>query len=135
MPALIQNIRTSLLDDSDPLVFAGMQITQNIENKLPVNAPLPVLYKLYNLSGSSDGWKGTVKATLLDSAGNEVSLPTFSLEQDPLQSGSNEATIGLTLKFKDVTPGKYRLIIETTELPSSQTAAVQTDLELLNIGD
>jgi len=135
LPALLQNIRTKLLDDSDPLVYAGMQLTQNVENKLPVNSPLPVLYKLYNLSGGTGSWEGIAKAKLLDEAGNEVSLPTFSLKQDPLQSGSNEATIGLTLKFQDVTPGKYKLIIETTELPSSQTATVQTDLELLKIKD
>ncbi len=135
LPALIQDIRTKLLDDSDPLVYGGMQITQNVENKLPVNSPLPVLYKLYNISGSTDRWKGVAKAKLLDDAGNEVSLPPFSLEQDPLQSDSNEATIGLTLKFQDLMPGKYKLIIETTELPSSQTATVQTDLELLKSGD
>ena len=131
MPALIQNIRTTLLDDSDPLVFGGMQITQNVENRFPVNAPLPVLYKLYNLAEGVDGWKAVANARLLDEAGNEVSLPPFALQQDPLQTGSNEATIGLTLKFQDVKPGKYKLIIETTELASSEKATAQTDIELL----
>ena len=133
LPALIQTIQTKLLDDSDPLVYGGMQISQNIENRLPINAPLPVLYKLYNLTEGTQDWKGIARARLLDSAGNEVSLPPFSLEKDPLQSGDGEATIGLTLKFRDAMPGKYKLIIETTDLESSRTAIIQTDLELLKI--
>jgi hypothetical protein len=34
-----------------------------------------------------------------------------------------------TQSFQDVPPGKYRLIIETAEAASLQTATLQTDLE------
>lgn len=130
LPALIQNIEARLLDDSDPLAYSGMQISPGIENKSPVNSPLAVLFKLYNPAGGLDRWKAIVKARLLDEAGKESALPPISLEGKPSQSRGTEAIIACTLRFKDVEPGKYRLIIETTELQSSLTASVQTDLEL-----
>ena len=59
-------------------------------------------------------------------------MSPISLENSPSQSKSTEATIGCTLRFKDVAPGKYRLVVEATELKSSLTATTQTDLELMN---
>lgn len=131
LPALIQNIQATLLDNSDPLVYSGMQISPSIENRVQVNSPLAVLFKLYNPAGGLDRWKAIVKAKLLGEAGKELTLPPISLENDASQSQSTEATLGCTLRFKDVMPGKYRLVIETTELQSSLTATVQTDLELV----
>jgi hypothetical protein len=131
LPALIQNLQTKLLDDSDPMVYAGLQISPSIENRFSVNSPVPVMFKLYNPAGGLGHWKATAKTRLLDEAGKELSLPPFSLEDNSPQPDSTEATIGLNLRFKDVTPGKYRLIIEITEAKSSQTATLQTDLELV----
>jgi len=132
LPALIQNIQAKLLDESDPLVYSGMQISPSIENRSTVGSPVAVLFKLYNSAGNLDRWKAIVKAKLLDEEGKEWTVSPISLENNPSQSRSTEATIGCTLKFKDVKPGKYRLVIEATELQSSLTAIAQTDLELTN---
>ena len=130
LPALIQNIEARLLDDSDPLVHAGIQLSPSIENRLPANAPLAVLFRLYSPAGGLDQGKSIVKATLLSETGKELPLPPFAIEGGP--SGDTVASIGFTLTFQDVSPGKYRLVIETTDAKSSQTATVQTDLELVN---
>jgi VWFA-related protein len=130
LPVLIQNIQAKLLDESDPLVYSGMQISPSIENRFAVGSPIAVLFKLYNPAGGLRRWKATVKAKLLDEGGKEVTLPSISLESNPSQSRSTEATIGCTLKFRDVMPGKYRLIVEATEQQSSLTATAQTDLEM-----
>jgi VWFA-related protein len=131
LPVLIQNIQARLLDESDPLVFSGMQISPSIENRSPVGSPLAILLKLYNPAGGLDRWRATVKAKLMDEAGKEWTLPPITLESNPSQSRSTEATIGCTLRFHDVVPGRYKLIIEATELQSSLTATAQTDLELV----
>ncbi|MBN1567856.1 MAG: VWA domain-containing protein [Acidobacteria bacterium] len=130
LPALIQNIQAKLLDESDPLVYSGMQISPSIENKSPVGSPLAVFFKLYNPAGGLDHWKAEVKAKLLNETGREYTLPPISLENDPSQSLNTAATIACTLRFKDMEPGKYRLIIEATDPQSFINATVQTDLEL-----
>lgn len=42
LPELIQNLQARLLDNSEPLLFSGLQITSSVENKLPAGEPLPV---------------------------------------------------------------------------------------------
>jgi len=44
--------------------------------------------------------------------------------------GNAEAAVALSLPFKDVPPGKYRLIIEASEAASAETTTLETDLEL-----
>ncbi len=131
LPALIQNIQAKLLDESDPLVYSGMQISPSIENKSPIDSPLAVFFKLYNPAGGLDRWKATVKATLQDEAGKQYTLPPIPLENNPSQSLNTVATIACTLRFQDLVPGKYKLMIEASDPMSSLNAKVQTDLELV----
>ena len=51
LPGLIQNLQTQLLDESDPLIYSGMQIEPRVENRLPVSSAIPVLFRVYNLPG------------------------------------------------------------------------------------
>ena len=71
------------------------------------------------------------KPRLLKDTGEELSIPPVTLEEEKSKSDNTEVTIGINLPFQGVTPGKYSLIIETTEATSSKTAVVKTDVEFL----
>jgi hypothetical protein len=131
LPELIHNIQDGLLDDSDPFVHAGTQISPSIDNRLPVNSPLAVFFKLYNLVGNSVGWKLEAKAKLIRDSGEELVLPPIPVDAGSSKTGNSEVTIGINLPFQNTKPGKYRLQIEISEAASSQSATVQTDLELV----
>jgi hypothetical protein len=131
LPALIQNLQAKLLDDRDPLVYAGLQVSPSIDNKLPVDSPLPVVFKLYSPAGGLDHWKMAAKARLLRDTGEELSIAPVTLEGDQPQSDRTEATVGFNLTFRGMTPGKYKLVIDLTDAASSQTAKVQTDVEFV----
>jgi hypothetical protein len=131
LPMLIQNIEARLLEDSDPLVYEGLQISPSIDNKLPINASLPVLFKLYSPAGELDRWKIVATAKLVKDTGEELSLLPFTLEENVPQAYNTEATLGFRMTFQGVSPGKYTLIIETTDAASSHNAVVQTDVEFV----
>jgi hypothetical protein len=130
LPALIQNLHAQLLDDSDPLIYAGMQIAPCVENRLPAGSAIPVLFKIYDLAGGTGQWKLTAKAILMGEKGEESALPEISLKENLSVVNKSEAVIGFTVIFPDVAPGKYRLVIETTGADSAQIATAKTDLEL-----
>jgi hypothetical protein len=46
-------------------------------------------------------------------------------------SGRTDAIIGLQLSFPTAPAGKYRLILETIESVSGESATLQTELELM----
>jgi VWFA-related protein len=129
LPALIENLETQMLDDNDPLILGGLQVTPSIENKLPIRTQLPVLFKLYNPAGDLEHWQAVANARLVKDNGESLSLPAGTLEQNLSQSGSAGATFGLNLALQGVTSGKYALIIEITESATSRKTTVQTDLE------
>jgi hypothetical protein len=56
LPPLIQNLQTRLLDADDPMMFRGVQITPSVEHRLRVNAGIPVLFQIYNLTGNPNNW-------------------------------------------------------------------------------
>ncbi len=129
LPDLIGTLHSQLLDDSDPFVYSGMQISPSIENKLPVNLPMTVLLKIYNLPTGSGTWKLEARAKLLGANGEELMLAPFPLEGRISQAGNSEATVGVELHFRDVAPGKYKLLIEVSETGTSLSTTAQTDVE------
>jgi len=131
LPALIQNIEARLLDDNDPLAYAGMQISPSIENVFPVNTPLAVLFKFRDPAGGLDRWKASIRAKLVDAAGKERVLAPVSLESSSSQSRKGEATIACTLRFRDVEPGPYRLVVEAAGLHPSEAAIAETELKFV----
>lgn len=132
LPGLIQNLQTQLLNESDPLIYSGLQIEPRVENRLPVNSSVPVLFSIYNLPGRSDQWELVAKAKLLDEKGEGLALNPIFLKKLMFPTSNSGVVVGINLEFKGVSPGKYRLFIEITELASSQSAMLQTDLEFTN---
>jgi VWFA-related protein len=132
LPDMIQNLQSQMLDQSDPLVYSGMQIEPGVENRLRVNSAVRVLFRLYNLPGRSDAWDLVAKARLLDEKGGAAALAPISLRNAVAPAGTGEAVVGLSLPFQGVPAGRYRLIIDLSDAASSQTAVLQTDLEYTN---
>ncbi len=132
LPPLIENLQARMLDDSNPLICGGLQLAPSVDNILAIHTPVMLMYKIYNIAGNLEQWKAQAKIRFLRDTGEEVaSLPTLILEQDLSQSDNSEATIGFSLPLQGIViPGKYQLVIETTEASSSRTARVQADLEL-----
>jgi hypothetical protein len=130
LPDLIQNLNAQLLDDSDPLTYSGMQISPSVENTLPAGSAIPVLFRIYDLGGGTGQWKLTARARLESEKGEVSALPAISLDENLSPLNKSEAVVGFTLTFPQAAPGKYKLVIETTEAASAQSATTQTNLEL-----
>jgi hypothetical protein len=129
LPDLIRDLHVRLLDNSDPLIFSGLQISPSIDNKMAVGSPLPVFFRLYNIGGPNR--KNLVsKAKLISEKGEEISIPdAIPLDADTMFRMGNEAVVGLRLPFAGVRPGKYKLVIEIAETGASQSLTAQSDLE------
>jgi VWFA-related protein len=131
LPHLIRELQTKLLDDSEPLIFSGMQISPSIENKVPVNSLVPVFFKLYNIGGPNRR-NLVAKAKLIGEKGEEFALPdAISLDADTMSRMGDEAIVGLNLPFKDLSPGKYKLMVVASESGTSQSATAQMDLQFM----
>jgi VWFA-related protein len=128
LPDLIQNLQTQLLDENDPLIYSGLQIEPRVVNSLSANAAIAVLFRLYNLPPQTDQWDFVAKAMLRAENGKEIALAPISLKKFMSPTGNGDAAVAIRLPFQNVPPGKYRLIIETSDAASSQTATLQTDL-------
>jgi len=128
LPDLIKKLQAQLLDENDPLIYAGVQIEPSVENRMPVNSSIPLIFRVYNLGKPSDLWNLTGKAILRDERGKEYVLGPVPLKESMRLLSKSEAAVVCNLKFPGPPPGKYRLTIETAD--SSETATLQTDLEL-----
>jgi VWFA-related protein len=129
LPELVQNIQTQLLDDSDPLLYNGIQIAPNIYNRFRTGSAIPVLFKLYNLKGS-DPLKLQGNARLVGENGEEFLQPIAGLDEKASPTGKSEAVFGFALVFPEAKPGKYKLLIEAREDGAAEATILQTDLEL-----
>jgi hypothetical protein len=129
LPDQIGNLQTQLLDESNPLLYRGFEIEPSVENRLRTGSVIPLMFRVYNLSGPSDQWDLTARARLLDENGKEYALGPISLKKAVSPLGNGEAAVALTLSFQEVPPGKYQLIIETTDPAAAETATARTDLE------
>ncbi len=131
MPGLIRTLQTQLLDEDDPLLYPGIQIEPRVENRLPAGAGIPLAFRVYSLPGPHDQWNLTAKIKLLDTNGREYDLRPIPLKAAVSPVGKAEALVAITISLSPVPPGKYRLIIETGEPGSHDTATLQTDLEFV----
>lgn len=129
LPELIRDVQTQLLDETDPLLCPGVQIEPSVENRLPAGSAIPLMFRLYNLSGSPEQWNLTTKARLLDETGKERGIGTIPLKEAMAPVAKGEAVVVVSLTFPNVPAGKYRLVLETSETTSAQTATLQTNLE------
>jgi VWFA-related protein len=132
LPNLVQNIQTQLMDDSDPLIFRGMQIDPSVSQRLPVGSAIPLLVKIYKINGGSGQWTLRGKARLVNEKNENCGQVAIDLKQADLEIVSNsDAAALLNLNFPEAKPGKYILSVEISEPGSSQTSIAQTDLELI----
>jgi VWFA-related protein len=131
LPDLIRELESKLLDDSETFVFSGLQFSPSIENKVAAGTSLLVFFKLYNIGGPNR--KNLVsKVKLISEKGVDFPLPgSIPLDANTMSRMGDEAVVGLSLTFKAVTPGKYKLAIETSEAGASQSAKAQTDIEFI----
>jgi VWFA-related protein len=129
LPDLIKNLQTQLLDQSDPLLFSKMQIEPSVENRLPVNAAVAVLFRIYNLPKTIDQADLVARVRLLNEQGEKYALAPIPLKEVLSPAGPSEVVVGLRLPFQNIQPGKYRLAIEVTESGARQSATTQADIE------
>jgi VWFA-related protein len=127
-PELLQNLQATLLEESDPLIFAGLQVSQSSDNQVPVNSPVQVFFKLYNLSGGPDQWKLVANVRLVNEKGEAQALPPFPLDQNLFSTGKSEIIVGLNLPFDKAAAGRYKLVIDTREAASNRSVTLETDL-------
>ena len=131
LPDLIQKLRTQLLDHADPLLYSGTQIQPSVENRMPVDSDIFVLFRIYNLPGRAEECDLVANPELLSEKGEQFFLPPINLKEAMSPVSSAEAVVGLRLSFRNAPPGKYRLMIKKTETGSAQTANLQTDIEVV----
>jgi VWFA-related protein len=131
LPDLIQNLQNQLYDSTDPMIYAGMQISPSIEHRLPVAAPVPVFFRIYNLSGGSDKWNLVVNARLISENGQEIVLSSLPVDKNLSRAGTGEAIIGISLPFENQLPGRFKVIVEVHDSASGQSATAQEDVEFV----
>jgi VWFA-related protein len=130
LPDFIKNLQAQLLDDSALLLYSGAQIEPSVENRVPVNSNIAVMFRVYNPDKPSDQWNLTGKAILRNDKGKEYVLGPASLKNSMSLLGKSEAVVVCDLRFKDAPPGKYQLTIETGEPDSAERVIIHTDIEL-----
>ena len=131
LPDLIRSLQSSLLDDTEPLIYSGMQVFPSADNKLRAGAALPVFFKLYGLGKSADRGKLTARARLISDKGIESLLSSIPLAESISPESKDECTVGISLLFQDAPPGRYTLVIEASDGVSPLALTLRTDLELV----
>lgn len=128
LPALIQDLQMKLLDDSDPLMFNGMQVMPSVENEFSGDEPVGAVFKIYNLSGAAGKRNLVAQIQLTNEKGDSQTLPPIPLDDHLYLTGKTEGLVGIRLPLSKVTPGKYRLLISASEGASSRALSLQTDV-------
>jgi hypothetical protein len=129
LPDLIQNVQAQMLDHTDPLIFSGVQVEPSAENRIPFNSAIPVLFRLYGLSGNPGQWNLAARAKLQHDKENPITLDPISLKDSILSLENGTAAVGFTLPFRNISPGTYRLEIEILQDVSTVRAALQSEIE------
>lgn len=130
LPELIRNMQARLLDETDPLIYKGIQILPPVENTLHRDSPVAVFYKLYNLASSGPELNLTAKVQLIDEKGQANDLPLMDLDEAAYPTGPSEVAIGFNLPLKELSPGKYQLKVETVDASKNQSVTSQAELIL-----
>lgn len=130
LPELIKNMQARLLDEADPLIYRGIQILPPVENRLRRDNPVAIFYKLYNLAGNDPNRSLTAKVQLVDEKGQASDVPAIDLGEAAYPTGPSEVAIGFNLPVKDLSPGKYKLTVETVDNSKNQSVTSQVDLVL-----
>jgi VWFA-related protein len=129
LPELIQNLQARLLDEADPLVYKGFQFSVG-NNQINRQYPMAIFYKLYNVQSNEPGKALSATIQMTDEQGKVNTFPPIGLEESAVASGPSELTIALNFPVKDLAPGKYKLMVETSDGATKKTVSTQTDIVL-----
>lgn len=130
LPALIQDIHSQLLQDDDPLIFKSYQVSVPADTRLDRQKPMVLFYKLYNAGDQQTQHELQAKVQLIDEKGNMSAIPAIPLNTDAVSSGDGQLTIALSLPTDRIQPGKYKLMVETTDRISHQAVTGSTEIEI-----
>ncbi len=130
LPDLVKNVQLQLLNETNPMAFKGYEITPSVDNRVDRKSPLAVFYKVYNLKPAGLERVLIAKPKLIDEKGQAHDLPPVKLTRVVQPSGPGQVTLGFNFPVRDLEAGKYRLLIETVDSASNQSATCQTNVEL-----
>jgi VWFA-related protein len=130
LPELVKDIQSQLLDENNPLVYQGYQITPSAENRLAANMPVRVFYRIYNLDRGQKEKKFVAKVSLKGENGKQQDFPPVSIDNNVVFTGKTEAAVGLGFSLGNLTSGNYKLAIETSETVSNKSVMSLMDFQV-----
>ncbi len=131
LPDIIRNLPTQLLDPLNPLLYSGFRIEPSVFNRIQANSNAVMMFRIYSLLEPMDPSKLVARSKLVDENGKEYPLGLIHLKDLASPIGNMEAAVLLRLSFPGVPPGKYTLVLDAGYEGSSQTTALQTDVEFV----
>jgi hypothetical protein len=129
LPPLIQDLQVKLLDESDPLIYRGLQIVPSVDCQISVGSAVAVLFKLYNLSGDVEKRNLVAQVQLTNEKGEAQTLPPITIDEHFSPTGKTEGMVGLNLPFSNIAPGKYHLAIAASEGSSNRAVTLAAELQ------
>ncbi|HYK88289.1 MAG TPA: VWA domain-containing protein [Acidobacteriota bacterium] len=130
LPELIRDMQASLLNETDPLVYRGHQISASVDNTFSRQKPLLILYRIYSLNVEEANRSLIAEVRLLDEKGETVLSRSIRLNKVAQSGQHGDLIIGFSLPVTDTQPGKYRLHVETVEVTTRQSVACETQIVL-----
>ena len=130
MPGLIRDLQDRLLEESHPLRYFGAEVALPVDLEVDRQSPVVVFFKLYNLRNNQQTRELKASVQLMDDYDQGGAFPPVSLEDVAYPSGDSSASIGLSLPLKEVSPGRYRLRVATTDLAGKIAAVGETRLRV-----
>ncbi len=127
---LSADLRQSLLEDSDSLIFQDVLILPPMDDQIDRHYPVTICYRLYNLTHPDDIEGMTAHIQLADESGRVSRFPRIPLGKGKTQSRrSGTVDVAFALSFKSVQPGKYKLTLLTrAPAASGQAISLQTTI-------
>jgi len=130
LPELIRDMQIGLLNETDPLIYRGHQISASIDNTFSRQKPLLILYRIYNLNTEESNRSLIANVRLVDEKGESALLRPIRLNKVAQPGVRGEVIIGFSLPVADVRPGKYRLHVETLEETTRQSVTCEAEIIL-----
>jgi len=85
---------------------------------------------LYNVGDQQTQHELQAKVQLTDEKGNVSTIPAIRLNADAVSSGDGQLTIALSLPTNQILPGKYKMMVETTDRKSYQAVSGTSEIEI-----
>ena len=91
-----------------------------------------MFYKLYNLAEAANTGKLKGRVQLINERGEANRFPAVDLDRSLERTAKGEASVFLAFKLpaEELAPGKYRLVVETTESSTGRMVTGETGVLL-----